>query len=204
MDKQLGGGGTKPTKNSPRPGGRAERNRQSVVQAVLSLIEAGKADFELQEVAKMSGVHRTTVYRRWPRREELLKEALVFNATSLEVPVGDDWEDYLQKLGSTLSEFLSRPIMVAIGSLMASPVTPRAFAEHATIQFGFVIDRLVQPLVQAQNRGEFRREADPYVIINLLLSYIISFTVITKTKPTEIIIKNTINNLCLIGQTERH
>ena len=54
--------------NKGRPGGRTEKNRKAVALAVLELIKAGKIDFEIQEVAALSGVHRTTIFRRWPNR----------------------------------------------------------------------------------------------------------------------------------------
>lgn len=47
-----------------RPGGRTERNRQAVADAVLSCVREGRLDFEIQEIAALSSVHRTTLSRR--------------------------------------------------------------------------------------------------------------------------------------------
>ncbi len=72
-----------------RPGGRAERVRIAVMSAVMAeLFEVGFARLRVESVAKRAGVHKTTVYRRWPSREALVADALrsEFDAA---VPVPD-------------------------------------------------------------------------------------------------------------------
>ena len=59
-------------RGSIRPGGRTERVRQSVANAVLQLIKDGKTDFTITDVAEYSGIARSTIYARWPGREQLL------------------------------------------------------------------------------------------------------------------------------------
>ena len=60
-----------------RPGGRTERTRIAVLQATLDeLAERGFAALTVEAVADRSGVHKTTVYRRWRNAEGLVAEAL--------------------------------------------------------------------------------------------------------------------------------
>jgi AcrR family transcriptional regulator len=183
-----------------RPGGRTDQTRQSVAQAVVSLIESGNASFELQDVSRLSGVHRTTIYRRWRTREDLLTEALTLNVSKLRIPEADDWQVYLRKLAHELSRFLSTPMMMAVGSLMASPNTPREFREHFYTQFGTVIEKLTEPLDKAKKQGKFRADADTAVIINVLLSYILSFILLLKAPPSDAVIDKAVRNLKLIGK----
>ena len=56
-----------------RPGGRSERTRHAVTTATLELIKSGNLDFDIQEVARLAGVHRTTIHRRWPDRAALVR-----------------------------------------------------------------------------------------------------------------------------------
>ncbi|MEU8584064.1 TetR/AcrR family transcriptional regulator [Streptomyces abikoensis] len=60
-----------------RPGGRTARTRAAVRDAVLAgLVEHGYAGLTVEYVAERSGVHKTTLYRRWGGVDGLLTEAL--------------------------------------------------------------------------------------------------------------------------------
>lgn len=68
-----------------RPGGRTARTRAAVRDAVLTgLGEHGYPGLTVEYVAEHSGVHKTTLYRRWGGIEGLVADALE--------PAGeDDW-----------------------------------------------------------------------------------------------------------------
>src|SRR2546427_13026182 len=60
-----------------RPGGRSARVRQAVLDAAFAeLGEKGYGGLSIEAVAQRSGVAKTTVYRRWPTRDELVAAAL--------------------------------------------------------------------------------------------------------------------------------
>jgi len=60
-----------------RPGGRTARTRERVLDAVASLlVEGGYDALTVDAVAARSGVHRTTVYRRWQDTGGLLADSL--------------------------------------------------------------------------------------------------------------------------------
>ncbi|MGB2571695.1 TetR/AcrR family transcriptional regulator [Micromonospora citrea] len=68
-----------------RPGGRSAQVRRRVLDAVTALlVEQGYDALTVDAVADRSGVHRTTVYRRWRDVGGLLADVLA-EAT------GDDW-----------------------------------------------------------------------------------------------------------------
>jgi AcrR family transcriptional regulator len=51
---------------------------QRVCEAALEeLANVGYAALSIEEVAKRAGVHKTTVYRRWPTKRELMRETLI-------------------------------------------------------------------------------------------------------------------------------
>jgi AcrR family transcriptional regulator len=59
-----------------RAGSRVERSRRIVLQATFELLyESGVAGFSVDEVARRSGVAKTTIYRHWPTREALVIDA---------------------------------------------------------------------------------------------------------------------------------
>ncbi|KUL52342.1 TetR family transcriptional regulator [Streptomyces sp. NRRL F-4489] len=66
-----------PSPGSRRPGGRTARTRAAVRDAVLTgLTELGYPGLTVEYVAEHSGVHKTTLYRRWGGVEGLLADAL--------------------------------------------------------------------------------------------------------------------------------
>lgn len=56
---------------------RIQRTRDAVLPATLTLLaDRGFADFTMEGVAEAAGVSKTTVYRHWPTKLSLLREAL--------------------------------------------------------------------------------------------------------------------------------
>ncbi|MDP9842088.1 TetR/AcrR family transcriptional regulator [Streptosporangium lutulentum] len=65
------------TPGSARPGGRTARTREAVRAATLAeLAEKGYDGLTVEGIALRSGVHKTTVYRRWGSVEGLAADAL--------------------------------------------------------------------------------------------------------------------------------
>lgn len=70
----MDGAGVQPTS---RPGGRTARTRAAVRDATLAELAAyGYAGLTVEAVAARSGVHKTTVYRRWGGVDGLVVDAL--------------------------------------------------------------------------------------------------------------------------------
>lgn len=74
---------------SRRLGGRSARVRSAVLDSVLAeIVEVGYGRLSFEAVADRAGVHKTTLYRRWPTRETLVIEALLAQSERT-VPVPD-------------------------------------------------------------------------------------------------------------------
>ncbi|GIF17026.1 TetR/AcrR family transcriptional regulator [Actinoplanes teichomyceticus] len=66
-----------PVPGTARPGGRTARTRERVLTAVAAILrEHGYDAVTVDAVAERSGVHRTTVYRRWRDPGGLLADTL--------------------------------------------------------------------------------------------------------------------------------
>ena len=62
----------------PRPGGRSARVVDAVLGAALEVFaERGYAGFSIDEVATRARVNKTTVYRRWPTKSDLVRAAML-------------------------------------------------------------------------------------------------------------------------------
>jgi len=72
-----------------RPGGRAARVRAGVLAATTELLNTvGYERTSIEDVAARAGVHKTTVYRRWDSKAELVADAVRLDAEQA-VPMDD-------------------------------------------------------------------------------------------------------------------
>ncbi|HEX7659950.1 MAG TPA: TetR/AcrR family transcriptional regulator [Pseudonocardiaceae bacterium] len=102
-----------------RPGGRTALASERVLNATVELIARhGAAAVTYDAVAKLAGASRATIYRKWPRRKDLLRAAITrFADSSVDVPdTGDIRADLvvmLRMVGDTLATPLGRAIVNA-------------------------------------------------------------------------------------------
>lgn len=96
---------TEPTDSvAARPPGRprSERAEKAIVDATLDLLveEGGVAGVSIEAVAARAGVGKTTIYRRWPNKEELIIAALAALKAPLPEPGDGPIRDDLIALAS--------------------------------------------------------------------------------------------------------
>ncbi|MHA6620244.1 TetR/AcrR family transcriptional regulator [Pseudonocardia sp. DLS-67] len=106
--------------------------RAQVLTATVELVARdGIAGFRYEEVAELAGVHKTSVYRNWPDREELVVEALLRYVDDLG-SVADTGElrrdlvDFLMVLAEGLGRPTVRALELAIQPTQESPAVRRA------------------------------------------------------------------------------
>lgn len=118
------------TSGTQRPGGRTERTRQAVLHATLDLLaERGFGELTVDAVAERSGVHKTTVYRRWSSPDGLVAAALQMGAE-------DDWtapdtgslEDDLYEVAAEVVRYFTEPALKELptASVLAAFQSPQA------------------------------------------------------------------------------
>jgi AcrR family transcriptional regulator len=181
-----------------RQGGRTENNRKAVAQAVLKLLARGHLLFTIQDVADLSGIHRTTIRRRWPDRDALMAEAMAEHTASFSVDLRGDWQRLMRRIGFGLRDFMTDPTESGLNRLLA--VTDSAeFTNAVTRQWGVLFADLGKPLVEAQKRGLIAREADIPLILLSLASTFLTLTVYSRRRPsdraTERLIKQAIRGM---------
>lgn len=153
-----------------RAGGRSEKVRQAVGEAALAFLAEGQLAFTVVDVAARAGVGRRTVYRWWPTREDLLKEAL--EAHVRRVPTVEDsgsWERDLRALAHRLAQFAADPVEIALAQLMAGGQHLK-FNQMVLAQWQPTMEswrRLVQKAIE---RGDVAAERGPGTVIDTLLA----------------------------------
>ncbi|MGL6234571.1 MAG: TetR/AcrR family transcriptional regulator C-terminal ligand-binding domain-containing protein [Segniliparus sp.] len=148
-----------------RPGGRTARVRSLVLETVVAIVaERGFESLRYEEVAALSGVHKTTVYRNWPTREDLVSEALSDHAQqSLRIPNTDDLRADLVTFLVRLAQSISAPPGRAILSVAqaAGPHAPQ-LQQIADQVWSMRVAAMQERFDCAAEAGSFpRTEAEP-------------------------------------------
>jgi AcrR family transcriptional regulator len=137
-----------------RPRADARRNRRTVLDAAIALL-AQRPQATMQEVADACGLGRTTVYRHFPKRQDLI-DAL-FEEVLHEA--AETIEDALHESGSArelLCDIGTR--IIAIGDRFAFLDAHPELRERALGENGPAGDPLGAYLAAAQERGEIRAD----------------------------------------------
>jgi len=163
---------TQPRVGEQRPGGRAARVRADVLRCAAELLtEVGYDQMSVEEVASRSGVHKTTVYRRWPTKPELVADAVSARSADA-VPIADT-DSLLEDL-----KLLAREVAANIGSeggarRSRSIVAAAATSEELTMAMQtFWADRLAYfaaIIERAVDRGELPPTTDANLIIEAVI-----------------------------------
>ena len=147
-----------------RPGGRTERTRLAALDATLELLgERGYAELTVEAVAERSGVHKTTLYRRWESAEGLVAAALLMGAEQeWAVPDTGSLEGDLRAINLELVRYFTTPgeRELPTASISAAFLSPRA----ADALREFYVDRHTRSgaaVARAIDRGEVPPGTDP-------------------------------------------
>jgi AcrR family transcriptional regulator len=153
---------------SRRPGGRSARVRAAVRDATLAeLADHGYAALTVEGVAARSGVHKTTVYRRWRTVRGLIADAL-------ELAAGEPWptpdtggvEGDLRALARLVVTGFTDPREGPISAAFISAATQDEDAARSL--HAFFLARHEQSaviLTRAVARGELGPDVDPAELV---------------------------------------
>ena len=155
-----------------RPVGRprSAQAHQAILQAALELLaEKGLEGWSMEEVRARAGVGKATIYRRWPSKVELVKEAV--SSLNWELPsvdTGSARGDYVTTAGAAL----------ASEALRAGRILPRLMIEAGedpelrSIFHAKLVEprrELVRDIVRRGiERGELRKDLDVELAVDLL------------------------------------
>jgi AcrR family transcriptional regulator len=130
----------------------ARRNRRTVLDAAVVLL-AERPNATMQEIADASGLGRTTVYRHFPRRQDLV------DALFVEV-LREAWEAIAEALrddGAAVDLLrVLGPRMIAVGDRYRFLEVHPELRERALTAGDEVGNPLATRLTEAQARGELR------------------------------------------------
>lgn len=162
-----------------RPGGRTERNRKAVANAVLACVKQGRLDFEIQEIAALSGVHRTTISRRWPDRGALMAEAVGEHVGQFSTVHTGDWETDIRHISQRLFDFFCEPTELAMNRMLAISDNT-AFHKAMADYWMPVFQKLQEPIKRGKAEGLVRPDVDEEMVISMIFSVLTIYTAMNR------------------------
>jgi AcrR family transcriptional regulator len=156
-----------------RPGGRSARVRADVLRAALEELAAvGYAQLTIEGIAQRAGVNKTTLYRRWGSRENLVLEAMLERGAE-HVPIPDTGslrEDLLQYGREIATALAGAPEIRATVRATAGSDPDSQLAE-ASRRFWKTRLGLASEIVErAIERGEARPGVDRELVAELVVA----------------------------------
>ena len=167
-----------------RPGGRSERIREAVGAAVLELFRERQFAFGVADVAERAGVHRATVYRRWPTRGELIAEGLSSFFQVVSVPDTGAWASDVHALAQTLAHFFSDPVEIGVVSSLAADSDPRA-SEVIQRHWQPYVEAMIAMVDRAKARGEVEAGLSSGRIVEMLTAPFVMRTALVRIPVTD-------------------
>ena len=151
--------------------GRVRRSRSRVLTTAFDLLsESGVGGFTIDEVARRSGVAKTTIYRHWPSREALVIDAASRISAEVEVPDTGSLEGDVTAILANLGHLLStaRWSSVVPSIVDVAERDPEFAGIHGKIQRGHAAP-LRAVIERAAGRGLISPATDPSSMVSALI-----------------------------------
>jgi len=163
-----------------RPRGLSDRVRRDVYRAVRSLlVTVGYGALRLDEVAAAAGVNKSTLYRQWSSKAQLVRDVLVAGEVAhFPRPDEGSWEADLTRLCDELCRLFNNPVTIAMVRTRAmadDPELTRGLREAAAREMTFVRE----PFERAIARGEIAPDADVEMLVECLISPLLARVAVT-------------------------
>jgi AcrR family transcriptional regulator len=164
-----------------RPGGRSADVRARVFGAVREALEDGDpAALTIDEIARRSGVHKATIYRRWLSTAGLVADLLVA-LTPVETPLPDtgDLRQDLLDVVTRVVDTIASPLSQAMLPLVTA-ASDDQLARAAAGYWGSLFDHTATVVRRAQQRGRATTDVDAGQAIESLLAPIYLRALVTR------------------------
>src|SRR5438045_3307581 len=183
--------------SSRRPGGRTADVTQRVHRAVTELlIEGGVQACTFKAVAERAGIERSTLYRRYSDRWEMMIDSMMIRAAEEVLPdLGDsfagDLTSVLRKLARMLDSPLGPTVMSVAAELRAHSRTDfsRTFFDRRIAQLDPMFDAAVA-------RGELPQDVDREGLFSFAAGPVYFRTFIASRKVDDDFIQAIVSSVC--------
>jgi AcrR family transcriptional regulator len=158
---------------------RGEHVRRTVLAAAFDeLAENGAGAATVAGVAQRSGVHETTIYRRWITKEKLFVEAMLSRSAD-EIPTPDTGSirDDLLAIVRAMTAYVTTP--VGLAALHVASLVVDEYQEGRQAFWAGRLDALRPVVDRGISRGELRPDTDAGLLLETLIAPLHSRLLIT-------------------------
>ena len=160
----------KPSSDGRKPRADAQRNRERILEVAKQAFTRSGADTSLDDIAKQAGVGPGTLYRHFPRREELLK-AVYRNELENLATAEEKFAETMPPLEALRAWLLLFVDAVAAKQIIAAALNTlvgdhKKVFEASYAQMHEAIRRLVKRAVKS---GDIRKDLDPMDLLRALV-----------------------------------
>lgn len=162
-----------------RTGGRSARVRQVVLAATTAiLLEEGLEAATITAIAERSGVHHTSIYRRWGDRAALVKEALL-EAVDTAVPVRETGNLHVEL--TDMLDDVFKLYRSPLGAVLLDAVRSRdpSLAELRRTYFDERLAHCAKVIERAKDRGELPESVDHRLVFEVLLGPVLGHALLS-------------------------
>jgi AcrR family transcriptional regulator len=147
-----------------------------IVRSLFELVEEiGLGAVTIDAIAERAGVGKTTIYRRWSSKEDLIVDAVAGLVGGIEIPEGDGIREVLLHALGRIKSFMSKTTAGVILPWMIAEVARgtdvgRRYAETVIIPGR---KALAGHISDAVSSGELRSDLDVEMAVDMLLGPLI-------------------------------
>jgi AcrR family transcriptional regulator len=141
---------------------RFQRSREAIVHAARELlITHGPAAVTHNQIAEHAGVGRATVYRHWPRTDQLLAEAMATVPMPFFDEAASPYRQWLTRELTAIARQLDQSDVRAVTTTLASTALWDTAMDARRAGFAEILSqRLAAALIEAEEHGEFSPRTD--------------------------------------------
>ena len=182
-----------------RPGGRTADITARVHQAVIDLIVEGGFDAcTFSNVAERAGVDRSTLYRRFPDRWDLIIDTWMTRASQDVMPeLSDNFADDLRSVLRRLTDVLESPLGPALLGI-AAELRSREGTDFSRTYFDARMQQLSPMFDAAIGRGELPADVDREALFTFAAGPIYFRMFIAARKVDDPFIAGVVGGVCAL------
>ncbi len=183
---------SEPEQGIRKPGRpRSAQAHKAIIDATLELLaEEGFQGLSIEAVAARAGVGKTTIYRRWASKEELVMEAILQVQIDVQVVDTGNFRNDLATLLKTVYQGIMAYPYPSFGKLVLKFIgeyltNPEIFQGALTQLIFPRFQRFIHMVEQAKAREEIRGDIEPELVIDLVVgSFYFRWIVMRNLMPT--------------------
>ena len=183
-----------PARGRPRD---VDVDQRILASTFRKLVAVGYAGLSIESVASDAGVAKTTIYRRYPTKRDLvvaaLRESTPFPALDLGLPAHEALNAFVR---AAIAMLIESGAFRVVGSLLVEdqrhPGLLDVFRERILFPRRAMVEAILQRGIE---RGELRPDVDPLIVIEMIAGAVFAHHVILGLEGDEAWVRSLVHHV---------